>query len=116
MLGKLLDRGYSVKLSMIFSGVLLLALSSSGNAGDSTIDAAIGGGAGGAIGGAVGSEVGGRNGAIIGSAIGAAVGTTITTSGDKEDRHHRSDTPVHIDVGGRPSRFCPPGQAMKGRC
>lgn len=105
-----------MKLSMILSGVVLLALSSSGNAGDSTIDTAIGGGAGGAIGGAIGSEVGGRDGAIIGSAIGAAVGTTITTSGDKNDRHHRSDTPIRVDVGGHPSRFCPPGQAMKGRC
>lgn len=35
--------GYFVKRSMILSGVVLLALSGSGNAGDSTIDAALGG-------------------------------------------------------------------------
>ncbi|TNE78169.1 MAG: hypothetical protein EP334_05320 [Gammaproteobacteria bacterium] len=100
---------------MIISGTLLLSLSGFVYAGDSTLDAAIGGGVGGAIGGAVGAEVGGRDGAIIGSAIGAAAGTAVTTKDNKSEHHKHRDTPIRVDVG-RSSRFCPPGQAMKGRC
>lgn len=83
-----------------------------------TIDSAIGGGIGGALGGAAGAELGGREGAIIGSAAGAAIGTAVNTKGDypeKRVERHRAyeveSAPVY-----RSSRFCPPGQAKKGRC
>jgi len=90
----------------------------------STLDAAIGGGIGGAAGAAIGNEVGGRNAAIVGGALGAAVGTAVNTN----NPHHHSRSygePDFNDVRyydrreyDRPSgyRFCPPGQAKKGRC
>ena len=90
----------------------------------STLDAAIGGGIGGAAGAAIGNEIGGRNAAIVGGALGAAVGTAVNT----DDQHHHSGShgqPDYNDVRyydrreyDRPSgyRFCPPGQAKKGRC
>lgn len=91
------------------------------NAGDSTLDAAIGGGLGGAAGAAVGNEIGGRDGAIVGGAVGAAIGTAVTT----DSEHRRSEPyyePPRRQYEGAPSgsypgyRFCPPGQAKKGRC
>lgn len=94
------------------------------HADSSTLDAAIGGGIGGAAGAAIGNEVGGRNAAIVGGALGAAVGTAVNT----DDQHHHSDSYGHPDYNDvryydrreydRPSgyRFCPPGQAKKGRC
>ena len=85
----------------------------------STVDAAIGGAVGGAAGAAIGNEVGGREGAIAGSALGAAVGTAINTGGEIRPRstysesHQQTREPRH----GHPHyRFCPPGQAKKGRC
>ena len=94
------------------------------NAGDSTLDAAIGGGIGGATGAAIGNEVGGRDGAIVGGALGAAVGTAVTTDSEqhhsephyvtppREYEHHEDAHPRRH----RSYRFCPPGQAKKGRC
>jgi uncharacterized protein YcfJ len=88
------------------------------NADSSTLDAAIGGGIGGAAGAAIGNEVGGRKGAIAGSALGAAVGTALNT--DAEPHSGSSKKYRYYDDGpskGHPhSRFCPPGQAKKGRC
>ena len=94
------------------------------HADSSTLDAAIGGGIGGAAGAAIGNEVGGRDGAIVGGALGGAVGAAVNT--DKEKYY---STPVSApDYNNvryydrreydRPpaSRFCPPGQAKKGRC
>ena len=80
--------------------------------------AALGGGIGGAVGAAIGSEVGGREGAILGSAAGAAVGTAISTSGSSSGGSHRTQHPVpSSSKGDHPHyRFCPPGQAKKGRC
>lgn len=89
------------------------------NAGNSTLDAAIGGGVGGAAGAAIGNEVGGREGAIAGSALGAAVGTALNTGGQipvtssQYETGYQDEEPRH----GHPHyRFCPPGQAKKGRC
>jgi uncharacterized protein YcfJ len=88
------------------------------NGGNSTLDAAIGGGIGGAAGAAIGNEVGGRDGAIAGSALGAAVGTALNTGA--QPKHRSSDMRRYYDA--PPSnrhphqRFCPPGQAKKGRC
>ena len=103
--------------------IILMAISVSAatmvNAGNSTVDAAIGGGIGGAAGAAIGNEVGGREGAIAGSALGAAVGTAINTGGQVptgsslNEPYYQDDEPR----GGHPHyRFCPPGQAKKGRC
>ena len=103
--------------------------SASAIAGNSTLDAAIGGGIGGAAGAAIGNEVGGRDGAIIGGALGGAVGVAINT--DKKPQHdssyrktsYRNDHYQHEHHGHKhhrhehySSRFCPPGQAKKGRC
>jgi len=77
---------------------------------NSTLDAAIGGGIGGAAGAVIGNEVGGA----LGGAIGAAVNT------DDEPRHtmHRKTyyKTSHPSDGHSGSKFCPPGQAKKGRC
>ena len=106
------------------------------NAG-STLDAAIGGGIGGAAGAAIGNEIGGRDGAIIGGALGGAVGAAVNTNDEPRHTTHRKTYyrdgyPQHVHAhrvyhkthhrGGHPqyayprSRFCPPGQAKKGRC
>jgi len=81
----------------------------------STLDAAIGGGIGGAAGAAIGNEIGGRNGAIVGGALGGAAGAAFNTKEESNynhvnyyDRHDYDRPPA--------SRFCPPGQAKKGRC
>lgn len=90
----------------------------------STLDAAIGGGVGGAAGAAIGNEIGGRDGAIIGGALGGAVGAAVNTDNEKHyhmpvrnseyndvryyDRREYDRPPAY--------RFCPPGQAKKGRC
>lgn len=89
--------------------------------GDLTTDAAIGGAIGGALGGVVGSQVGGRQGAIIGAGVGGATGAAISTQGDRgsdhDGRYYEGHRPYEYDADyGRPSHFCPPGQAKKGRC
>jgi outer membrane lipoprotein SlyB len=85
---------------------------------NSTLDAAIGGGIGGAAGAAIGNEVGGRNGAIAGGALGAAVGVAVNT--DKQQHSipaEQSDSYKVRHYEALPAtRFCPPGQAKKGRC
>ncbi|MEQ8493195.1 MAG: hypothetical protein RLW42_03140, partial [Gammaproteobacteria bacterium] len=73
-----------------------------------------GGAVGGAIGGAVGAELGGREGAVIGAGVGAAAGTAINTRDHVEVE--RRDGRSHHYFQPAPGRFCPPGQAKKGRC
>ena len=88
---------------------------------DSTLEAAVGGGIGGAVGGAVGNELGGREGAIIGAGVGAAAGAAIATSGETSRPDQQAGSPrpqsraSHDPYPAR-GRFCPPGQAKKGRC
>ena len=118
-------------LLLVFTIVVVEA-----NADSSTLDAAIGGGIGGAAGAAIGNELGGRDGAIVGGALGGAIGAAVNT--DDKPRHthkqrethyvsdyphynysrynyprYRSVYPQHVHPH---SRFCPPGQAKKGRC
>jgi outer membrane lipoprotein SlyB len=99
------------------AAVVLLLMSTAVRADSSTLDAAIGGGIGGAAGAAIGNEVGGREGAIAGSALGAAVGTALNTDsehGSSSRKAFQRSTPAS---NGHPHyRFCPPGQAKKGRC
>ena len=111
-----------MKIKMLALAIMLSTAQA--NADNSTRDAAIGGGIGGAAGAALGNEIGGRDGAIIGGALGGAVGAAVNT--DKEQYHSRpSEKPDYNNVHyherhdyDRPSksRFCPPGQAKKGRC
>jgi outer membrane lipoprotein SlyB len=98
-------------------GILLAVcgLSFGGHADDMTKDAAIGGGVGGAVGAAIGAEIADREGAIVGAALGAAAGTAIATDEyqPKVSAAPYADYTVVI----RPeSKYCPPGQAKKGRC
>ena len=99
--------------------VLSIALTSTPVMSDnSTLDAAIGGGIGGAAGAAIGHEIGGRDGAIVGGALGGAVGAAVNT----DERNEHSSSGKKSSYRGEPryvhpaSRFCPPGQAKKGRC
>ena len=99
--------------------VLSFALTSTPVMADnSTLDAAIGGGLGGAAGAAIGNEIGGRDGAIVGGALVGAVGAAVNTH--KSNDH--SSSGKTSSYRGEPgyvypaSRFCPPGQAKKGRC
>ena len=82
---------------------------------DQVKDAAIGGAIGGALGGAVGAEVGGKQGAVIGAGVGAAAGAAIATDND-DNHHHHADAPGTVVIAPEQGRFCPPGQAKKGRC
>jgi hypothetical protein len=97
--------------------------------------AAVGGAVGGALGAYLGAEVDGRTGAIVGGGLGAAAGTAIATDGYREPRRYRT-YPYYRHDGDRyyrdryrydyrprlhnrhphHGRFCPPGQAKKGRC
>lgn len=100
-------------------GFFSLVFSISVAADDSTLKAAIGGGVGGAVGAALGNEVNGREGAVVGGALGGAVGAAVATDDKSQGKHGR--TRHHYDYdrhyGTHPtSRFCPPGQAKKGRC
>jgi hypothetical protein len=103
--------------------LLTLTLATAAGADDQSLRAAVGGGVGGAAGAYVGSELGGRTGAIVGGAAGAAAGTAIATEGgsahDGPGFHGvrpPPPAPYYYPYGGHPSRFCPPGQAKKGRC
>ncbi|MGE5152707.1 MAG: hypothetical protein ACM3ST_01715 [Bdellovibrio bacteriovorus] len=87
-------------------------------AGDQSLDAAVGGALGGGLGAFVGSELGGRNGAILGGGLGGAAGAAIATDDDRGGRYVRPPrgyAPSGVWYA-PPSRFCPPGQAKKGRC
>lgn len=107
-----------MKPSLVMLAMAITA-STAANADNSTLDAAIGGGIGGAAGAAIGNEVGGREGAIAGSALGAAVGTAINTDGQIHSTSSYN-RPTYEDEEPQRShphyRFCPPGQAKKGRC
>ena len=85
---------------------------------DLVTDSAIGGVVGGAFGGAVGAIVGGRDGAIVGAGVGAAAGTAINTEKYKGGSVYtnRSYSNDYGRYQAKRSRFCPPGQAKKGRC
>jgi outer membrane lipoprotein SlyB len=85
------------------------------SADNSTLDAAIGGGIGGAAGAAIGNEVGGRDGAIIGGALGGAVGAAVTTDDNPQYKSTDKKTYYKNEMHNG-SKFCPPGQAKKGRC
>ena len=106
-----------MKLSRILLA-FAVGVATAANADSSTLDAAIGGGIGGAAGAAIGNEVGGREGAIAGSALGAAVGTALNT--DAEPHSGSSNKYRYYDDAQSKEhphyRFCPPGQAKKGRC
>lgn len=109
----------SIRYAVLMASVFL---ASAALADDDKVKAAIGGGAGGAIGAVIGDELGDRNGAIVGAAVGGAVGAAIATDGDDDhdhdhhhDGHHHDPQPV-VHVHSHPERFCPPGQAKKGRC
>jgi hypothetical protein len=87
-------------------------------AGDQSLDAAVGGALGGGLGAFVGSELGGRSGAILGGGLGGAAGAAIATDdnpGPRYVRPRRDYGPSGVWYA-PPSRFCPPGQAKKGRC
>lgn len=108
----------SSKLFCAFTFVVGCALSSASSADDVVKDAAIGGAIGGALGGAIGAEVGGKEGAIVGAGVGGAAGAAIATQDDGEhhDTAHRAEPDVVIVPATPQGRFCPPGQAKKGRC
>jgi hypothetical protein len=98
----------------------LLVLTTAASADDQSVRAAVGGGLGGAAGAYVGSELGGRSGAIVGGAVGAAAGTALATEPTQPQGRvvypaYPPPPPVHYGPS-HPSRFCPPGQAKKGRC
>ena len=108
-----------MKLRYLIFSIALVAVEA--NADSSTLDAAIGGGIGGAAGAAIGNVVGGRDGAILGGALGGAAGTAINTDGEprRPRKYRRTYYESDRSWGERPrsgSRFCPPGQAKKGRC
>ena len=114
-----------MKMIPVILVVVGTAFAAPASAGDLTVDAAVGGAIGGAVGGLIGAELGGRDGAIAGAGLGAAAGVAINTSeGDgreyRGERDHQAEY-YDYDDGGPPahphgSRFCPPGQAKKGRC
>ena len=102
-----------MKYWTIPAALAIVCASQSVCAGDK-VEAAVGGAAGGAIGAVIGDELGDRNGAIVGAAAGAAIGTAIATSDDDSGRDHSAVVVVSDDH--PDERFCPPGQAKKGRC
>ncbi len=111
-------RGY-VAMNIHYLFLVLALVIFEVSADSSTLDAAIGGGIGGAAGAAIGNEVGGRDGAIIGGALGGAIGTAVNTDDESHytsphrKTYYGDSYPQYKHPG---SRFCPPGQAKKGRC
>ena len=108
-----------MKIRYLVLAVNLVAINV--NADSSTLDAAIGGGIGGAAGAAIGNEIGGRDAAILGGALGGAIGTAVNTNDkprqkSRENTYYRSEDNYRHEHGYKKSRFCPPGQAKKGRC
>lgn len=104
-----------MKNKILVAGIALL-LSGPVLADDLVLDSAVGGAVGGALGGAVGAVVGGRDGAIIGAGVGAATGTAVNTSGHVDDSHREYDRLEDDSRHHHSGKFCPPGQAKKGRC
>ncbi|TNF87839.1 MAG: glycine zipper 2TM domain-containing protein [Gammaproteobacteria bacterium] len=94
--------------------VLAFALAAQSTYAGDKVEAAVGGAAGGAVGAVIGDELGDRNGAIIGAAAGAAIGAAIATSDDDAGKDRAAV--VVVSDGHPDDRFCPPGQAKKGRC
>jgi hypothetical protein len=110
-------------LAIVISVTMTSLSWSSAMADNQSLDAALGGALGGGLGALVGNEIGGRSGAIVGGGLGAAAGAAVTTREERRDPPPR----VYRDRGywapdyydgppGSPGRFCPPGQAKKGRC
>jgi hypothetical protein len=141
IIGTVLQRQINMNIRYVILVMALMAAEASADS--STLDAAIGGGIGGAAGSAIGNEIGGRDGAIIGGALGGAVGAALNTEEQPEqasrhrETHHRDDyhhrhyqdygnnypyynypyyRSVYPQFEYPRSRFCPPGQAKKGRC
>ncbi len=108
----------ALRFGTVLTFVACCALTAAASADDLVKDAAIGGAIGGALGGAVGAEVGGKEGAVIGAGVGGAAGAAIATQNDDDHRADRSATEPRVVVVPAPQqgRFCPPGQAKKGRC
>jgi len=107
-------RHQRLRLAATFAIAALLAAPAAWSDDDLTLDSAVGGAIGGAIGGAVGAELGGREGAVIG-AHGTATGTAINTRDHVEAGQREGRAPA-LPAGPGAGRFCPPGQAKKGRC
>ncbi len=105
-----------MNLKLCFAVLFACVLAGSGRADDLVKDAAIGGAIGGGLGGAVGAEVGGKQGAIIGAGVGAAAGAAIATKDDADNDHDAKPPAAVVVVPADQGRFCPPGQAKKGRC
>jgi hypothetical protein len=108
-------RHQRLRLAATFAIAALLAAPAVWSDDDLTLDSAVGGAIGGAIGGAVGAELGGREGAVIGAGVGAATGTAINTRDHVEAGPREGRAPA-LPTGPGVGRFCPPGQAKKGRC
>jgi phage tail tape-measure protein len=105
----------TITMNMRYLILVFSLMAAEVSADNSTLDAAIGGGIGGAAGAAIGNEVGGRDGAIIGGALGGAVGAAITT--DDSPQYKSADKKTYYkNEKHNGSKFCPPGQAKKGRC
>ncbi len=105
-------KNFSLLLAAVLGAGAALAESS-------TLDAAIGGGIGGAAGAAIGEKLGGRDGAMVGGAAGAALGVAVNTEEEhrQKDSAHPPRYEYRAPAGNLPHyRFCPPGQAKKGRC
>ena len=106
-------------LGFVLPLVVSFAFAAGSWADDLAKDAAIGGAIGGGLGGAVGAELGGKQGAVIGAGVGAAAGAAIATADDGDEGHDHSASPPAVVVVPRAQpqgKFCPPGQAKKGRC
>ena len=99
------------------------------HADDQSVDAALGGAVGGGLGALIGNELWGRSGAITGGALGAGAGAAVATDDYRRYGYPRPPydggyvpygsgyLPFDRSYGYRPpGRFCPPGQARKGRC
>ena len=100
-----------------FYGVLGLIWSAQTCFAADKVEAAVGGGVGGALGAVVGEELGGRAGAIVGAGVGAAVGVAVATDNNRDDNRNAAvDVIVPAPYVHPEGRYCPPGQAKKGRC
>jgi hypothetical protein len=97
---------------------ILTLLSLPAHADDQGWDAALGGALGGGFGAYLGNELGGRDGAILGGALGGAAGAAISSERFDDARRFDDVVPSRYQrhPPAQPGKFCPPGQAKKGRC